>query len=97
MTGHCLRLFTLANKLQARLTVAQRQVDTHTPALLTRAWTPSPPARPGFALSLCGIRRARSQCARLSGKLVPQDPTDEPASILLENIQSKREGFGQCL
>lgn len=38
MTGHCLRLFTLANKLQARLTLAQRQVDALTSSLLARAF-----------------------------------------------------------
>jgi hypothetical protein len=34
-----------------------------------RAWTSSLPARLGFALSLCEIRRARSQRARLKGEL----------------------------
>jgi type I restriction enzyme S subunit len=38
MTGQCRRLFTLADKLQARLTVAQRQVDALTPSLLARAF-----------------------------------------------------------
>jgi type I restriction enzyme, S subunit len=39
------------------------------PALLDHAWTPSLPARSGFALSLCEIRLARSQRARLKGEL----------------------------
>ena len=34
-----------------------------------RAWTPSLPVRSGFALSLCEIRLARSQRARLKGEL----------------------------
>jgi hypothetical protein len=38
-------------------------------ALLDLAWTPSLPARSGFALSLREIRLARSQRARLKGKL----------------------------
>lgn len=38
MTGQCLRRFTLANKLQAWLTVAQRQADALTPSLLARAF-----------------------------------------------------------
>jgi type I restriction enzyme S subunit len=38
MTGQCLRRFTLANKLQARLTLAQRQVDALTSSLLARAF-----------------------------------------------------------
>lgn len=70
MTGQCLRLFTLANKLQAWLTVAQRQAHAHTSSLLARAFR---------------------------GWLAPQNPNDVPASILLENIRLKREGFGQCL
>ena len=37
--------------------------------LLDRAWTPSLPVRSGFALSLCEIRLARSQRARLKGEL----------------------------
>jgi hypothetical protein len=39
------------------------------PAILDRAWTPSLPARSGFALSLSEIRLARSQRARLKGEL----------------------------
>ena len=30
-------------------------------------------------------------CAAFSGQLVPQDPTDEPASVLLERIRAGRE------
>jgi type I restriction enzyme S subunit len=55
-------LFALADQLEARLAVAQRQVDQLTPALLARAF---------------------------AGKLVPQNPNDEPASALLEKIKQK--------
>jgi len=68
-------MIALADPIEARLTTAQRQVDALTPA------------RSDFALSLCGIRRARSQCARLLGHLVPQDPTDGPAAKPLEGIR----------
>ena len=54
-------LFALADRIEARLSVAQRQVDALTPSLLARAF---------------------------AGKLVPQDPNDEPAPALLERIRA---------
>lgn len=57
-------LFALADQLETRLAVAQRQVDALTPSLLARAF---------------------------SGKLVPQDPTEEPATELLERIRTEQE------
>jgi hypothetical protein len=45
------------------------ELDALLPAILDRAWTPSLPARSGFALSLREIRLARSQRARLQGEL----------------------------
>ncbi len=57
------RLFALADRVEARLIAAQRQVDALTPSLLARAF---------------------------SGKLVPQNPRDEPASALLERIRTAR-------
>jgi type I restriction enzyme S subunit len=57
-------LFALADRIEARLAAAQRQVDTLTPSLLARAF---------------------------AGKLVPQDPADEPADELLERIEIQRK------
>lgn len=56
-------LFTFADRLEARYTAAQAQVEKLTPSLLSKAFR---------------------------GELVPQDPNDEPASVLLERIASKR-------
>jgi hypothetical protein len=67
-------LFGLADQIEAGTTMAKWQVDARTPSLLARAWTPLPPARSGFALSLREIRLARSQRARLPGALVPLRP-----------------------
>ncbi|MEK7678455.1 MAG: restriction endonuclease subunit S [Verrucomicrobiota bacterium] len=67
-------LFALADPLELRLAKARGQVDQLTPSLLARAWTPSPPARLSCAISLREIRLARSQRARLTGKLVPKKP-----------------------
>jgi len=44
-------------------------LDALLPALLDRAWTPSPPARSGCALPLRESRLASSQHARLKGEL----------------------------
>ena len=63
------RLFALAGQFEARLDAAQRQVDALTLSLLDRAWTPSPSAQSGCALSLREIRLAPSQRARLKGEL----------------------------
>ena len=40
-----------------------------------------------------GIQRLREMILQLAvqGKLVPQDPTDEPAAVLLTKIQTEKE------
>jgi type I restriction enzyme S subunit len=82
-------LFALADQLKERLAKARGQVEKLTPSLLARAWTHSPPARSGCALSLREILFTRSQRVQISGQLVPQNPTDEPAEKLLNRIQSR--------
>jgi type I restriction enzyme S subunit len=57
-------LYSLADQLEARLTIARKVVDRLTPALLAKAFR---------------------------GELVPQDPGDEPASVLLERIRAARQ------
>lgn len=58
------QLFTLADRLEARVKTARARVDTLTPSTLAKAFR---------------------------GELVPQDPTDEPASVLLERIRAEKE------
>jgi len=44
-------------------------------------------------ISLYGIKKLRELILELAvrGKLVPQDPNDEPASVLLEKIDTEKE------
>ena len=53
-----------------------------------RAWPHSLPAHSGCALPLRGILFTRSQRVQIAGKIVPQNPADEPAEKLLEGIRS---------
>lgn len=57
-------LFDYADNLETRYTIARKQVERLTPALLAKAFR---------------------------GELVPQNPNDEPASVLLERIRAARE------
>lgn len=56
-------LFAYADQLEAKVTAAQKRIDTLTQSLLAKAFR---------------------------GELVPQDPNDEPASVLLERIRAQR-------
>jgi type I restriction enzyme S subunit len=60
-------LFALADRIEARLAAAQKQVNALTPSLLALAFR---------------------------GKLVPQDPADEPAAALLERIKRRNPSAG---
>jgi len=57
------QLLALADQLEARISAAQKRIDTLTQSLLAKAFR---------------------------GELVPQDPNDEPASVLLERIRAQR-------
>ena len=45
-------------------------------------------------LALSGAQRQNILRAAFSGQLVPQDPSDEPASVLLERIRAERSAAG---
>lgn len=57
------QIFALADQLDARVSAAQKRIDTLTQSLLAKAFR---------------------------GELVPQDPNDEPASVLLDRIRTQR-------
>ncbi len=60
-------LFSIADQLETKLTLARKRVDNLTASILSKAFR---------------------------GKLVPQDPKDEPAEKLLERIRAERESLG---
>ncbi len=82
-------LLALADPLELRLAKAGGPVDQLTPSLLARAWTHSLTARSGYALPLRESVFPRSQRVQIAGQLVPQDPSDEPAEKLLEQIHAQ--------
>lgn len=43
----------------------------------------------------CTAQRKNLLKAAFAGQLVPQDPTDEPASVLLERIRAERDALGK--
>lgn len=48
-------------------------------------------------LELYGVKKLRELILELAvrGKLVPQDPNDEPASLLLERIAAEKSAVGE--
>jgi hypothetical protein len=71
--------------------IGKGQGDKLTPSFIARAWTHSLPARSDCALSLRKILITRSQRVQIAGRLVPQNPNDEPAEKLLERIHAQSE------
>ncbi len=83
-------VFTLANPIAARLAQVRPQVEDLNLSLLARAWTPSLLARSGCSFSVVEIHFACSRRARFRAELFPPNPSDEPASALLERLKWKR-------
>jgi type I restriction enzyme S subunit len=73
--------------INEQLQIVQRLVDAFASA--------SDQARAiGFALKQATAQRQNILRAAFSGQLVPQDPADEPASVLLERIRAERAAQG---
>ncbi len=64
-------------------------IDTWTSTVKTKATTGRGSSK---KLELYGVKKLRELILELAvrGKLVPQDPSDEPASVLLEHIATKK-------
>ncbi|HIF9169204.1 TPA: restriction endonuclease subunit S [Photobacterium damselae] len=67
-----------------------QHIDTWTSAVKTKSTTGRGSSK---KLELYGVKKLRELILELAvrGKLVPQDPTDEPASVLIEKIKIKKE------
>ncbi|UTZ31430.1 restriction endonuclease subunit S [Vibrio campbellii] len=65
-------------------------IDTWTSTVKTKATTGRGSSK---KLELYGVKKLRELILELAvrGKLVPQDPSDEPASVLIEKIKIKKE------
>jgi len=105
VTGEAQRQHSFPALVVSEPDALKAEVDALTPSLppsrgyggtgLARAWSPSPPARSGFALLLHKFRLAGSQRARFASNLVPQDLTDAPAEKLLDRVRGGREAVRQ--
>lgn len=73
--------------------VLTEHLDIWTSAQVTKSNGGRGRGKNGNGQSICGIKKLRELILELAvrGKLVPQDPNDEPASVLLEKIAEEKQ------
>ena len=81
------QLFAFADQLEAKVASAKSRIDHLTQSMDSRVPALGPSAQP-----VAAQYRSRRYCLAKAfrGELVPQDPNDEPASVLLERIKAQR-------